>query len=323
MRSSISTDSGSAVTARSATGILVARSLLFVSLLVLACPAESIRAADYAFPIAGDRGVLWWEEEHWDGNLAVDIGIHPGFAPGTPERLEFYERDVVAVISGEASRLDNPRGGIAVLLHGDDNRTYYYAHLSESTINEPRRVSRGEPLGQIGRTGTWTQYLDPHLHFAIAAGHQHGFHWVADINPVTWIERTFGLAPARTTTQAYPLAEPSGTPLFGEYETRESFVETEAGNPLLAGTTVAPRRPGRVAVRAPLTGIVRIHVDTPLGTRVQITNARAAWSVIISGAIDPIIRHGELVYRESIVGFTEGPLHYMTFHRGRPVDPAR
>ncbi len=309
--------------AQKTVGTLLNRSLILVSLLALACSAQSARAADYAFPIAGDREVLWWEEYHWDGNLAVDIGIHPGFAPGTPERLEFYRRAVVAVTSGEASRLDNPRGGIAVLLHGDDNRTYYYAHLSSSTITETRRVSRGERLGQIGRTGTWTQYLDPHLHFAIATGHRHGFDWAADINPVTWIERTFGLAPSPTTTEAYPLAEPSGIPLFDEYETRESFVETAAGNPLLAGTTVAPRRPGRVAVRAPLTGIVRIHVDTPLGTRMQITNARAGWSVIISGAIAPIVRHGELVYRESLIGFIEGALHYMTFHRGQPVDPAR
>ncbi len=296
---------------------------VFILCLCLVCAAQSVYAERYVFPVEGDTSILWWEERHWDGNLAVDIGVSPDFPPGAPERQEFYERSVVAVIAGEASRLDNPRGGIAVLLHGDDNRTYYYAHLSESTIDEPRRVSQGEPFGLIGRTGTWTQLLEPHLHFAIATGHQRGTDWVADVNPVTWIERTFGLSPARPAVHAYPLAEPSGVPLFGEYETRKDFEEAGAENPLLAGMTVAPRSGGRAPVRAPLTGIVRVHADTPLGLRLQITNARAAWSIIISGPIEPVVRHGELVYRESLIGFTDDAIHYMVFHRGRPVDPLR
>jgi murein DD-endopeptidase MepM/ murein hydrolase activator NlpD len=293
-----------------------------VAALTTALPPP-VRAASYAFPIEGDRDVLWWEESHWDGALAVDIGIHPSFGPGSPERSEFYRRNVTAVISGTASRLDNPRGGIAVLLHGDDNRTYYYAHLSGSTIEEPRLVRRGEPLGTIGRTGMWTQFLEPHLHFEIAKGHQTGTGWSPDVDPVAWIERTFGSGPSTFSRESYREDEPTGVPLFGRHEIHTTFADAKAMNPLLAGITVAATGGGRAPVRAPVTGVARIHRDTPLGVRLQITNVHADWSVIISGDIDPLIRHGELVHRESVIGFAGGPLHYMAFHRGQPVDPVR
>ncbi len=287
---------------------------------ILAIPGL-VHATPYAFPVEGDPTVLWWEERHWDGALAVDIMMNPSFQRLAPERSEYYRRNVVAVTSGTASRLDNPRGGIAVLLHGDDNRTYYYAHLSESTIEEPQQVRLGEPLGTIGRTGTWTQFLEPHLHFEIANGHQTGTGWTADVDPVGWIERTFGIGPSRFTRHSYPADRPDGVPLFGRHEIRTRYPEARAANPLLAGVTVIAREGERVPVRSPVTGIARVHVDTPLGVRLQITNSHADWSVIISGEIEPLIRHGELVYRESVVGFASGPLHYMVFHRGRPVDP--
>ena len=290
---------------------------------VMAALPWTAQAASYTFPIEGDPDVLWWEEHHWDGALAVDIGIHPSFGRRSPQRSEFYRRNIVAVTSGTASRLDNPRGGIAVLLHGDDNRTYYYAHLSDSTIEEPKPVRRGEPLGTIGRTGTWTQFLEPHLHFEIANGHQTGTGWTADVDPVAWIERTFGFGPSRFARESYRGDEPTGVPLFGSHKIQTAYSEARAANPLLAGITLVTGGGRRAPLRAPMTGIARIHLDTPLGLRLQITNARTDWSVIISGDIDPVVRHGELVHGESVIGFAGGPLHYMVFHRGRPVDPVR
>jgi murein DD-endopeptidase MepM/ murein hydrolase activator NlpD len=276
-----------------------------------------------------------WEAHHWDGLLAVDIGIHPGFAVGSPERASFYRAQALATIGGVAQRLDNPRGGIAVMLHGDDGRTYYYAHLSSSRIveDERRRVAAGAPLGRIGNTGTWSQFLEPHLHLSIAEGHQEGTSWVADVNPVWWLERTFGRAANGPLTRAraarpeqtiYPSRPPVGLPLFGRPVITADFAATAAQNPLLAGLRLAPAGAsgadgagGSFPVRATLTGAVRIHRDTRLGVRLQITNPKAGYSVIISGQITSTVEHGQLVYEDDVIGMTAGELHYTVFQNGR------
>ncbi|MFP4376492.1 MAG: M23 family metallopeptidase [Spirochaetales bacterium] len=292
----------------------------------------------YVFPIDADPRLMVWEEQHWDGSLAVDIGVHPGFAVGAPERERFYETQTVAVTGGWAQRLDNPRGGTAVLLHGDDGRTYYYAHLASATVasGERIRVHVGEPLGSIGNTGTWSQFLEPHLHLSIANGHQTGTNWVADVNPVWWLERTFGLGPRGPLTTAanrapeaaiYPDEPPSGLPLFGEPVIVASFGETANENALLAGLRL--RGAGSTSndssathpVRAPLTGAVRIHLDTSLGVRLQITNPRAGYSILISGAIEPTVTNGQLAYVDDVIGFTRGEVHYTVFRGGRLVAP--
>ncbi|TVQ18305.1 MAG: hypothetical protein EA382_17845, partial [Spirochaetaceae bacterium] len=121
---------------------------LCVTLLAAVTPASAtpssanpdpprLQSARYDFPIAGSTDPMWWESVHWDGNLAVDIQVNPLIPIGAREREVFYSAAVIAVIGGYASRLDNPRGGIAVLLHGDDGRTYYYSHLSDATIELP------------------------------------------------------------------------------------------------------------------------------------------------------------------------------------------
>jgi len=304
----------------------------------------------YRFPLSADPATLTWEEPHWDGSNAVDLGVHSGYELDAPERAAFYESEAIAVTSGVASRLDNPRGGTAVVLHGDDGRTYYYAHLSSTPIEAPVEVPAGAPLGTIGRTGTWTQFLEPHLHFSIAEGHRYGTDWTADVPGAAWLRRTFGVTPVRRVTDAYRADYPEGLPLFGAPRVTTSFAESYAANPLLAGVTVVaagravaggegadrdgepaqaelpPAELPRVTLppapmRAPMTGIARVHLDTPLGVRVQISNSLSSRSVIMSGRIRPVVQTGELVYGESIVGYVDGPLHYMVFAAGRPVDP--
>jgi hypothetical protein len=313
----------------------VAPALVVIFGLTLARGALALEP--YRFPLSVDPSILAWEEPHWDGSNAVDIGIHSGYAIGASERVAFYAAEALAVTSGVASRLDNPRGGIAVVLHGDDGRSYYYAHLSQTQIVEPTRVEAGASLGRIGRTGTWTQYLEPHLHFSIAEGHQSGTDWIADVPAAAWLRRTFGVMPVRRTTDAYVADYPEGLPLFGDPRITVTFERSFRDNPLLAGLTVEPRgldhrdggdRPDQTAarsavipIRAPMTGIARVHLDTLLGVRLQITNSRSARSLIVSGAIEPGVRTGDLVYADSIVGFARGSVHYMVFAAGRPVDP--
>jgi murein DD-endopeptidase MepM/ murein hydrolase activator NlpD len=307
---------------------LLALLLLAVAFTTAASPPG---VQGYAFPITGNIDAMVWEAEHWDGRLAVDIGVHPGFPAGSPERGAFYQAEAVAVVDGTAQRLDNPRGGTAVLLHGVDGRTYYYAHLASSPITEPTLVLAGERLGRIGNTGTWSQFLEPHLHLSMAEGHQEGFFWTADIDPVRWIEQHFGRGPAAVpvTTLAgargasYPIDEPEGYPLFSGFTTTADYDAVIAENPLLAGVRIAPRGAGsgrsvtQAPVRATMTGVVRIHRDTPLGLRMQITNARAGFSILISGPIEPVVTTGSVVFSDQIIGMTRGEIHYTIFQNGR------
>lgn len=307
------------------TGRLLLALLALVAVTVIGGFGEGIHAEDrYSFPVGFDPALLVWEERHWDGSLAVDVGIHPGFPVGSPERTAFYDAPILAVTSGRAIRLDNPRGGIAVILHGDDGYTYYFAHLATSSVDEPRTVERGEPLGTVGRTGTWAQYLEPHLHLSIATGHQTGTDWVADVPASDWLRWTFGFNALPIGTEAYRTDEPSGLPFFGRPRVVKRFEEALAENLLLAGVTVAAGEEGAssasLPVRAPLAGAVRVHTDTPLGMRLQITNARTGYTVIISGEIEPVVSE-RVVYAGQVLGFASGSLHYMVFLDGTPVDP--
>ncbi len=299
---------------------------LFAVVVGLLTPATLTTEERYRFPVAVDHGTLTWDEHHWDGSKAVDLFIHPEFRLDAPERAEFYRAQVVAVVGGRAMRLDNPRGGIAVLLHGDDGRSYYYAHLDDATVDEPRIVAAGEALGTIGRTGTWTSFLEEHLHFSIASDHVTGTEWEADVSASRWLHRTFGLAPRPESVRHYRADRPHGLPLFGSPTITRSFEETGAEDARLAGLVLCSGPDGTgggsAAIRAPLTGLVTIHRDTALGTRIQITNEPARSSVIVSGEIEATVRGG-IVHADDVVGFVTGPLHYMVFDGGVAVDPAR
>ncbi|MFW5738449.1 MAG: M23 family metallopeptidase [Spirochaetota bacterium] len=299
---------------------------LFATVVGLLTPATLATEERYRFPVAVDPGTLTWDERHWDGSKAVDLSIHPEFRLDAPERAEFYRARVAAVVGGRAMRLDNPRGGIAVLLHGDDGRSYYYAHLDDATIDEPRIVAAGEALGTIGRTGTWTSFLEEHLHFSIAHGHVTGTEWDADVSASRWLHRTFGLAPRAESVRHYRPDRPDGLPLFGRPTVVRDFQQTGAEDARLAGLVLSSTSDGAgdgsAAIRAPLTGLVRVHRDTALGTRIQITNEHARSSVIVSGEIEATARGG-IVHAGDVVGFVTGPLHYMVFDSGDAVDPLR
>ena len=64
---------------------------------------------------------------------------------------------------------DDPaaRGGIFVGLIGDDGVRYYMAHFRalSPAMTEGLRVSRGDPVGEVGDTGRASAC---HLHFAIS-----------------------------------------------------------------------------------------------------------------------------------------------------------
>jgi murein DD-endopeptidase MepM/ murein hydrolase activator NlpD len=93
----------------------------------------------------------------------VDAGTHypypavDAFAPvGTP---------IWAPVSGISRPEVFPAGGYTTILHGDDGMFWYLAH--GHVPFKAGRVTRGEPIGQVGNSGN-ARYTDPHVHFASA-----------------------------------------------------------------------------------------------------------------------------------------------------------
>ena len=72
---------------------------------------------------------------------------------------------VVATVSGVLVRHDQPRGGLAYYLRGDDGLTYYGAHLA-TFVRGDGRVKIGQIIGTVGDTGN-ARGGPTHLHFEV------------------------------------------------------------------------------------------------------------------------------------------------------------
>ena len=120
---------------------------------VIAVPGGSAVGATWVCPVAGrtrfidDFGAPRPGHRRHEG---IDL-----LAPrGTP---------VVATVSGVLERHDQPLGGNAYYLHGDDGLTYYGAHLA-TFVRGDGRVRIGQIIGTVGDTGN-ARGGPTHLHF--------------------------------------------------------------------------------------------------------------------------------------------------------------
>src|SRR5262249_19682085 len=93
------------------------------------------------------------------GGGVLHQGIDMPAREGTP---------AVAVVAGDLARGVSDDGGNGAWLHGDDDVSYYYAHLSRYEDGAPRTVRWGDGIGYVGSTGVST---GPHLHFEVHPGH--------------------------------------------------------------------------------------------------------------------------------------------------------
>lgn len=316
----------------------------------------------YAFPLSGDPSILSWTRLHWDGSNAVDLFAHHELSMDSPDFQAFKQRHIVAVTSGTVRRVDNERGGVAIMLHGDDGRVYYYSHLQRSFIelDAPQgreRVDIGRSLGIIGNTGRWSQYIEPHLHFSIASSISPVPAMEPDINAADWLLRHFGLIPEHWPDPSYPPASPSGPPFAGAFDVTRSFDDYrlgEAANPDIASVDLLARssggpgagspaegRPGGpgagspadsagattnqlspVPVLSPLLGEVRVHRTRSFGLRVQVTNRHTNETVVLSGLSNLHVHPGDIVEHGAKLGEVHGELNLMHFHNGQLSDPA-
>ncbi len=297
----------------------------------------------HAFPVSGDPGILSWTRLHWDGSNAVDIFAHHELSMDSPDFHAFKQRHIVAVTGGTARRVDNERGGTAILLHGDDGHVYYYAHLQSSFIQpdsapEARRVEVGQSLGVMGNTGRWTQYIEPPLHFSVASATARLPGFAPDINAADWIMHHFGLEHDAWPEPHYQPDRPSGPPTTGAFEITRSFAEytrSEAANPDIAsvdllplgahdssaGVTTPSDQATTVPLVSPLLGEVRVHRTSSFGLRVQVTNRHTDETVVLSGLSSLNVQTGDIVERGTQLGTAQGPVNLMHFHNGQLSDP--
>jgi murein DD-endopeptidase MepM/ murein hydrolase activator NlpD len=126
-------------------------------------PTPIVPVAGGVFPVAG---------AHTFGSDGARFGAaRTGHTHEGQDVMASEGTPVVAPSAGIVRFVDNqPRGaGWYVVLAADDGRTFFFAHLVEGSVSvaEGARVAAGQPLGQVGSTGSAS---GPHLHFEIWEG---------------------------------------------------------------------------------------------------------------------------------------------------------
>lgn len=124
-------------------------------------PAKKVT---YAFPVKASN--VDWHTTH-SKYKATDIFADCGesvVATTSGVILEISLKDVY--VKGSPDGPDN--GGLSVSLLGDDGVRYYGSHLSkvQTGIRKGVRVTTGQPLGKVGRTGNANGVC--HLHYGIS-----------------------------------------------------------------------------------------------------------------------------------------------------------
>jgi murein DD-endopeptidase MepM/ murein hydrolase activator NlpD len=283
----------------------------------------------HAFPVAGDLALMTWTHYHWDGSNAVDVEAARRLPGDSDEFNTFIQLPAVAVVSGTVTIADNPYGGLALLLYGDDGYTYYYGHLSEQWVEDEQLVRAGDLIGRIGNTGRWTQYIEPHLHFSIATHEADDWRWEPDVNAAEQFLTWFDLPWQDLDIPDYPVDQVAGWPLAVPAQIVRGFAERQAENSDQGSIDIAPKSASAVADEAPipvyatLGGEVNVNRATVMGLRVQITNRPARTTVVYSFMLETTVADGDVVQRGDLVGYIDRTvgLNYMLFVNDVQTDP--
>ncbi|MFP4643839.1 MAG: peptidoglycan DD-metalloendopeptidase family protein [Spirochaetales bacterium] len=282
--------------------------------------------AEYVFPVGAPRRHLEWTEYHWDGGNAVDIFAARRLDSDSMALSDVHSAPVLAVADGSAFRVDNPRGGNAVLLKAETGEQFYYAHLADTVVPDDRTlqssgtpVSKGEQIGTVGRSGSRARFIEPHLHFEVIKEEVTSLDWPDHTNAAHWIRGTFGLRWVEQNIADYGEDTPSGFPLDYRPEAIERFESMAQEQRQTAG--VVYELQDESPVRSLHGGEIRVMRNTRLGLRVQVTNRPTDTTVVYSFLRATDVETGDTVERGDEIGTAHNRLHIMYFEDGRSRDP--
>jgi murein DD-endopeptidase MepM/ murein hydrolase activator NlpD len=152
--------------------LLVRTRLVLALLLSIIITSNANAETTYVFPVSGCK--VTYSKYHHD-YPATDIKAKFGCAFVAPTSGVVQDVSRKDLWSGKTN-LGQHRGGLSVSIIGDDGVRYYGSHLSkvEDGIEPGVRVSAGQKLGEVGRTGSARGIPKPHLHFGISYQTQPG-----------------------------------------------------------------------------------------------------------------------------------------------------
>lgn len=131
-----------------------------------------------------------------ESTIGNRFGIQDGdnYGPQGHRGVDFLARvgtPIPAIANGHVERVlwSNVLGNVTVLrhyLHGDDNDVYSgYAHQSAALVRVGQDVRIGQPIGEVGATGSAA--TGPHLHLTLSR-HELGVISGAVVDPVAYID---------------------------------------------------------------------------------------------------------------------------------------
>jgi hypothetical protein len=185
-----------------------ALSLSFLALISLLSASHADAQTCYGRPLArvGDP----WHCTSACGRTTPHAGVDFPAATGTP---------IPAIADGVAIRVpySSCLGNVLVIRHPDGLYSAY-SHLSSIAVADGQSVTRGQPVAQVGNTGTCT--TGPHLHLTLG-DHLESYYDRATIDPLAYIDaHTAGVnceqGSGALDYQAAIYAAPSSTDVNGD-----------------------------------------------------------------------------------------------------------
>ncbi len=114
--------------------------------------AETLNGSTFSWPVSGAISSRFGEKRHGHYHSGVDI-----LAP--------YGTGIVAARDGVVVFSGHERGyGRMVIIDHEDGSATVYAHNASNLVEAGDRVSRGEVIAHVGKSGNAT---GPHVHFEI------------------------------------------------------------------------------------------------------------------------------------------------------------
>lgn len=184
----------------------------------LATTGQEVRCSPRmtVFPVAAPHNIGWDRASCGSGTCRTscpDQNANSDWNPATTHNgidvFAHQRAPMVAVASGTIVRVGTPSrtSGLRVRLRDECGWEYFYGHLDQAVVREGQRVSAGQLIGYMGRTGT----SSTHLHFNVSPDGN----YLRDINPFDLLKATSPTAcraaPTPTPTPA-PTPAPTPTP---------------------------------------------------------------------------------------------------------------